>query len=145
LRISSLPALGSGRSKALKRIARIPTSYIGFASVSCETTGDLHDLRGGEIWCVGVILTAIPTMVKSGAHRFGIGFGLTCCYHMLATKRELNVCPKQIGEARSGSRMTGGFSYDLIAEGMEAKLERKSWCRIVAGFQRAPRDHVPRR
>ena len=29
--------------------------------------------------------------------------------------------------------MAGGFAYDLVAEGVEAKLETKSWCRIVAG------------
>jgi hypothetical protein len=29
--------------------------------------------------------------------------------------------------------LAGGFSYDFVAEGAQAKLESKSWCRIVAG------------
>jgi hypothetical protein len=29
--------------------------------------------------------------------------------------------------------MYGGFAYDLVAEGVEAKLESESWCRVVQG------------
>jgi hypothetical protein len=29
--------------------------------------------------------------------------------------------------------MAGGFAYDLVADGVEAKLESKSWCRMVDG------------
>ncbi len=29
--------------------------------------------------------------------------------------------------------MAGGFAYDLVAEGVDAKLDTESWCRIVGG------------
>jgi hypothetical protein len=29
--------------------------------------------------------------------------------------------------------MYGGFAYDLVAEGVDAKLDSKSWCRVIQG------------
>ena len=36
--------------------------------------------------------------------------------------------------------MYGGFSYGLLADGVEAKIESESWCRVVEGSRRAARD-----